>query len=778
MSRWAAGLQYEDLSQDAIYQAKRFLLDSIGCALGGYQQHDVKIALEVLGEIAGRGPATVIGTGERVDPVSAALANALMIRCMDYNDIYWKQDPSHPSDIFPAALACCERAGSNGRELIVGLVLGHEFEMRFCEVAFPGIRERGWHHATLTAFVSPMVAGRALHLPGEQIQHAIGISASRHCTLGAVTAGKLTMMKNTVDPMATQSGVFAALLAEKGYSGPEHVVEGKEGLTHVLGPEWKLNLLTDGLGASWRITQCGMKAFPTEALTHTPISAALDLIKTNDLHPDEVEKIQIRSLARAADILSDSSKYDPHTRETADHSLPYVIAAALVERQVTPAQFTMEKILDANIRAQLKKVEVVADPEIEKVFPALQRVVVNITTTDGRMSEQGTRLSQRGSAQPADGSGSGGEVRRACRRRALNRSAEKTERGDLESGEERLGPQGHGADEVGHPEKACQDQKRRETTEDRQETTEACIRIDAADWETLTSKSPGVAMAQTIVEKIAQSHLAEGPKRPLRAGDFLSIRPLHVMTHDNTSAVMSKFKAIGAKKIFDRKQLVFALDHDIQNQDEANLKKYRSIEAFAKDHGVDFYPAGSGIGHQIMVERGYVVPGSFIVASDSHSNMYGALGAIGTPIVRTDAAVVWVTGEFWWQIPRSIQVVLDGKLRPGVTGKDVIITLCGLFNHDEVLNAAVEFSGRGVASLSMDARFSISNMSTEWGPLVGWFPVDEVTIKYLRGVHRRVKEQGIERFTEKDIDSWDAKLHHSRIPMLPTRRALRSTSGR
>ena len=384
MSRWAAGLQYEHLSQDAIYQAKRFLLDSFGCALGGYQQHDVKIALEVLGEVAGRGPATVIGTGERIDPVSAALANALMIRCMDYNDIYWKQDPSHPSDIFPAALACCERAGSSGKELIVGLVLGHEFEMRFCEAAFPGIRERGWHHATLTAFVSPIVAGRALHLSWEQIQHAIGISASRHCTLGAVTAGKLTMMKNTVDPMATQSGVFAALLAERGYSGPEHVVDGKEGLTHVFGPEWKLNLLTDGLGDSWRITQCGMKAFPTEALTHTPISAVLDLVKTNDLHPEQVEKIQIRSLARAADILSDPSKYDPHTRETADHSLPYVIAAALVERKVTPVQFTMEKIMDPKIRAQLKKVEVVADPEIEKVFPALQRVIVHMTTTDGR----------------------------------------------------------------------------------------------------------------------------------------------------------------------------------------------------------------------------------------------------------------------------------------------------------------------------------------------------------------------------------------------------------
>jgi homoaconitate hydratase len=263
-------------------------------------------------------------------------------------------------------------------------------------------------------------------------------------------------------------------------------------------------------------------------------------------------------------------------------------------------------------------------------------------------------------------------------------------------------------------------------------------------------------MAQTIVEKIAQAHMTDGPKRPLRAGDFLSIRPYRVMTHDNTSAVMSKFKAIGAKNICDPKQLVFALDHDIQNKDDATLKKYRSIEAFAREHGVDFYPAGSGIGHQIMVERGYVVPGSFVVASDSHSNMYGALGAVGTPIVRTDAAAVWATGEFWWQIPRSIQVVLEGKLRHGVSGKDVIITLCGLFNHDETLNAAVEFSGPGVASLSMDARFTISNMSTEWGPLVGWFPVDKFTIDYLRHVHRRLNEQGIERFTEQDISRWTA----------------------
>jgi 2-methylcitrate dehydratase len=363
-------------------------MDSVGCALGGAQQHDVHLARAVLTEIAGSGDATVLVTGEKMDPVSASLLNALMIRVMDYNDIYWKQDPSHPSDLIPAAMAAAERAGGSARDLILGIALAYEFEQRICEASFPGVREIGWHHATLTAAVSPIVAGRMLGLNAEQIQHAIGISASRHCSTGSVTAGKLTMMKNTVDPLATQSGVLAALLAERGYTGPEHVLDGKEGFSHVFDSEWKFNILTDGLGESWRIMQCGMKFFPTEALTHAPISATLDLINDNDLAPEEVETVTIYSLARAADILADPSKYDPRSKETADHSLPYVIAAAVAERQVTPLQFTDAKIMDPTIRAQLNKVKVIADPEIEAVFPELQRVKVIIQTTDGRELEQ------------------------------------------------------------------------------------------------------------------------------------------------------------------------------------------------------------------------------------------------------------------------------------------------------------------------------------------------------------------------------------------------------
>ena len=240
-------------------------------------------------------------------------------------------------------------------------------------------------------------------------------------------------------------------------------------------------------------------------------------------------------------------------------------------------------------------------------------------------------------------------------------------------------------------------------------------------------------MPLTLVEKIAARHadgLPAGTK--VHAGDFISIRPRHVMTHDNTGAVIPKFKQIGAIKIADPSQPVFAIDHDIQNVTPENLGKYAKIQSFAREHGVDYYPPGTGISHQVMVEQGYVVPGSLVVGSDSHSNLYGAVAALGTPVVRTDAASIWATGVTWWQVPPVAKVLLRGKLAAGVTGKDVIIALCGLFNHDEVLNHAVEFLGDGVAALSMDARMTISNMTTEWGALAGLFPFDEVTVGYLK----------------------------------------------
>lgn len=240
---------------------------------------------------------------------------------------------------------------------------------------------------------------------------------------------------------------------------------------------------------------------------------------------------------------------------------------------------------------------------------------------------------------------------------------------------------------------------------------------------------------QTLTEKIFQRHaldLSEG--KTVLAGDFITLSPAHCMTHDNSWPVATKFMDMGAINVHNKDQLVMTLDHDVQNRSESNLKKYRQIEEFAKQQGVQFYPAGHGIGHQIVVEEGFAWPGTAVVASDSHTNMYGGVGCLGTPVVRTGAADIWATGTTWMKIPPIAKVTFLGQLPRGATGKDVIVALCGLFHNDEVLNHAIEFTGSAetMASLPVDDRLAIANMTTEWGALSGLFPVDQTLKDWFR----------------------------------------------
>ncbi|OJJ43736.1 hypothetical protein ASPZODRAFT_135756 [Penicilliopsis zonata CBS 506.65] len=241
---------------------------------------------------------------------------------------------------------------------------------------------------------------------------------------------------------------------------------------------------------------------------------------------------------------------------------------------------------------------------------------------------------------------------------------------------------------------------------------------------------------QTLTEKIVQKYsVGLAQDKFVKSGDYVTISPHRCMTHDNSWPVALKFMSIGASKLHNPNQIVMTLDHDVQNQSDKNLQKYKQIEEFAKLHGVEFYPAGRGIGHQIMVEDGFAWPGTLVVASDSHSNMYGGVGCLGTPIVRTDGASIWATGKTWWQIPPVAKVTFTGVLPVGVTAKDVIVALCGLFDKDDVLNHAIEFSGSAetMRSLPVDARLTIANMTTEWGALSGLFPIDDVLKGWLRG---------------------------------------------
>jgi len=384
MAKFAIDLQYDQIPEIAIWEAKRFLLDSIGCALAAVNNEDMAAMYRFIEKLGGTPEASVIGRDFQTNAANAALMNCLLTRALDYNDIYWEQDPSHPSDMIGTALAAAEVNGKSGKDALVAIIIAYEMELRWCHAANPGVREVGWHHATLTQFVSPLVAGKMYDLSLDQMIAAVGISGSSHFTLGGVVAGHLTNMKNTADPLAAQAGVLAALMAREGYEGPVEVIEGKEGLFEVVNNvEWQPEWLLKGLGEEFMITQCSYKAFPTEALTHQPISAALQVCQEHNLAAKDISEILVETTARGADILSDPSKYQPTTKETADHSLPYVIAAAVADGNVLPDSFSDEKLKDPRIWDLLGKIKVVADPEIDAMFPGVKRARVSITSNTG-----------------------------------------------------------------------------------------------------------------------------------------------------------------------------------------------------------------------------------------------------------------------------------------------------------------------------------------------------------------------------------------------------------
>ena len=410
IAEFAVSLKFADLPEEVVNEVKRYMYDSIGCAYGGYHTKDLNIIRDIYIDIGGKSDATVLGFGDKLPAVNATLINSLMVRALDFNDIYWKDDPSHPSDIIPAAWAVGELVNANMKDVIVAIVLAYEFEQRLCLFAKPGVRERKWHHATLTQFVSPIVAGKLLGLTVDEMVHAIGISGCHNHTIGCPTAGKLTMMKNTVDPMAVQSGVFAALMAQKGFSGTEKVFEGKEGFmdafigwnakdeslkpTDMEGRDgvsswsWDIDALVGGLGDSYKIMECGMKAFPTEALTHTHLSCVLNAMIGNNLEYSDIKEVKVTCFAQAYDILFDPTKYRPESRETADHSLPYCMAVAMVDKKITTDSFSDEKLNDPRIYEVIDKIIGEPSQEFEKMFPAKQPSRVVLTTNDGRMFEE------------------------------------------------------------------------------------------------------------------------------------------------------------------------------------------------------------------------------------------------------------------------------------------------------------------------------------------------------------------------------------------------------
>lgn len=240
-------------------------------------------------------------------------------------------------------------------------------------------------------------------------------------------------------------------------------------------------------------------------------------------------------------------------------------------------------------------------------------------------------------------------------------------------------------------------------------------------------------MGQTFAEKI----FSKMAGRPVVPGTILTIRPDHVLTHDNSSAIFSTFKKMGGKKVNDPDQIIIILDHIVPASDEKAATNHQTVRKFVKDQGVrNFYDGGRGICHQVVIEEGFALPGKFIVGSDSHTTTYGVMGAFSTGIGRSESAGIWATGEIWLKVPESMKIVMNGKPKPFVSSKDVLLHIAGLINVDGGLYKSVEFSGDYIDSIELADRMIFTNMSVEIGAKNGYIAPDKKVFDYLekRGV--------------------------------------------
>ncbi len=382
LSDYAASLDYRDLPPDTVHEARRRILDSVGCALGGFAAEPCRIARDLAPALEGRGAARILGTGQSTTPDMASFANTAMIRYLDCNDSFVSPGGGHPSDMLPAVLAAAEVAGASGREVITALVLAYEIYGQFA--ARFATREKGWDQGLFIGPASACAAGKAMGLRAERLAHAISMTTVSQVPLGQTRVGELSMWKGCATAMAVRNGVFAALLARGGMEGPPEPFEGRYGLFEQVTGELPLDGLGNAdAGVPFKLAETSIKYFPVQI--HTQAGAAMALELRDEFEPADVERIRIETYGVAVrNAAGEAEKWDPKTRETADHSLPYVVAVALTDGAVTPASFDEKRIGDPLLRPLMGKVEISEDAEATRNYPAQQQARMEIELRSGR----------------------------------------------------------------------------------------------------------------------------------------------------------------------------------------------------------------------------------------------------------------------------------------------------------------------------------------------------------------------------------------------------------
>ncbi len=379
LSSYACNLSYEDLPPEVIHQVKRTVADTLGCAVGGYLSEPAKIARKLAGDISSGTPSRILGTNDYTSLDMAGFANGVMVRYLDCNDSYFSPGGGHPSDMIPAALAVADSVEADGKTVITAIALAYEV---FCRIA-DQVPDNQWDQGILSVIGAACGAGKVLGLDEEQMGHAISLAAVPNVPLRVTRMGELSMWKGCAAAAATRSGIFAAQLAAEGMTGPFEPFEGRLGLwEQAIGYPVEIEAL-GGDDAPFRIVDTIFKFYPSQIHTQAPIDVAIQLHER--VQPDDIASIKIQSYRSAVSSAStEPEKWDPKTRETADHSIPFLSAVGLRDGAVTPATFAPDRIADAALRTIINKMRIDENPEFTERYPQQYNCRMEVIKNNGQ----------------------------------------------------------------------------------------------------------------------------------------------------------------------------------------------------------------------------------------------------------------------------------------------------------------------------------------------------------------------------------------------------------
>ena len=392
MVDFAAGLEFGHLPEAAVHAAKARLIDSMGVAIGALDAPPVRASSRIAQPTTGRYRARVLGTGTATTPDMAAFVNGTMVRYLDFNDAYRTLDASHPSDNLPGVLAMTEALGASGRDFILALAISYEIQCRFTDdVPF---NDAGWDQPVVGAMACALASGRLLGLEPAQLAEAVALASVPFLCTYQTRAGELSMWKGCAGPNGARNGIFAATLAAEGLTGPYHPFEGVFGIwNQTTGKPFEVNLPPPGPMSSCGLMQTNIKTYPVRDSCQLPIDTALDLRAKIDA--SDIASLHVSTYRSAYEgAVKDPELWAPQTRETADHSMPFSVAAALLDGFVTPGTFEESRFLDADVLSLIGRTEIEVSDDYSRQTPGRRNCLIEATRHDGSQVTAHRTLSQ------------------------------------------------------------------------------------------------------------------------------------------------------------------------------------------------------------------------------------------------------------------------------------------------------------------------------------------------------------------------------------------------